>query len=773
MKNILTIFVALTLAALLPSLHATQADDTTITITGQTAGATPFLSQVALTASDTTVLRNIQFTITPRPNSVTRPLSGTYSNQYLTDRGYLLPDMGQVFLPVYGLYDDYTNTVTLTYHFLDGSSKEESLTITTARFDDQGCGYKNPTIFQARIPTKDLSYDYIFIRSGCGDYSPVIIDTDRYLRWVSTFATPNALFAASTFYDATAYVTLGPAVSRVELDGTVTPLADYADIGVANLHHNIEAGKTGLIILADTNDTFASGAYYESIFLEVDPLTGAVLKTWNMADIISAAMIAGGDDPSQFVFPSPDDWLHNNAVTYNRADDSLIVSGREDFVICIDYETNAIKWILGDTTKKWFEFPSLAKYALGLSSGSLPPIGQHATSITFNQELLLFDNGFNSLFFSPPGVLRPFASPRRYQLDLISTATGTTGTASEVWNFEMNQSINSPFCSSVYEDAPYNYLIDYAIVGGFANPNPTAQLLALDADGNTVFYYEYPTVGCNTAYNSLPIHLENTSFPIVSRKALNLSTRGNIGTDDNSLIGGFIVTGTEDKTVVLRAIGPSLGAVGVTGVATDPLLTLYDSTGAIVATNDDWQSDAGAAQIEANGLAPTDPAEAATIQTLAPGSYTFVVNAKDAIPGIGLVEAYDLSSTGASKLANLSTRGNVDVGDGVLITGFIVGEVDSNTVAIRGLGPSLASSGLSNLLTDPMLTIYDSNGTAIASNDNWQDATTADALQQRSLAPTDAAEAALILHLPAGAYTSILSGVGATSGQGLLEIYDL
>jgi hypothetical protein len=91
-----------------------------------------------------------------------------------------------------------------------------------------------------------------------------------------------------------------------------------------------------------------------------------------------------------------------------------------------------------------------------------------------------------------------------------------------------DQSINSPFCGSVYEDAPLNYLVDYAIVGGFATPNPTAQLLGLDATGKTIFYYEYPTVGCDTAYNSGPVHFENTRFPAITAQALNLSTRGMI-----------------------------------------------------------------------------------------------------------------------------------------------------------------------------------------------------------------------------------------------------
>src|SRR6266853_3479418 len=122
---------------------ASQADDTTITINAHTAGPTPFLSQLTLTASDTTVIKSIQFTITPKPGSVTRPLSGTYSHDYLVSRGFLQPPSEEIFLQVYGLYNGFTNTVSLTYDFLDGSSKQDSTMITTAVFDDQGCGYNN------------------------------------------------------------------------------------------------------------------------------------------------------------------------------------------------------------------------------------------------------------------------------------------------------------------------------------------------------------------------------------------------------------------------------------------------------------------------------------------------------------------------------------------------------------------------------------------------------------------------------------------------------
>ena len=741
---------------------ASQADDTTITITGHTAGVTPFISKLTLAVSNTTVLKSIQFSIDPKPGSVTQPLSGTYSNDYLVSRGFEQPSGTAIVLPVYGLYAGYANIVRLTYRFLDGSSKQDQTTVTTATFDDQGCGYNNPTKLQARTSSTDLSYDYIFDSSACGNFSPVILDSDGALRWVSPLPTMSALFAASTFFDGAVYLTQGTTLFQTNLDGAVNMLGDYSNIGVVNFHHNIDRGKTGLLIDADTT------AYFESEILEVDSTDGRVLNTFNMANIISAAMTAGGDDPSQFVFPTPTDWFHNNGAAYNRADDSLIVSSRENFLICIDYETRAIKWILGDPTKKWHQFPSLTKFAITLAPGSLPPIGQHAPSITYDQDIMVFDNGEMSLFQMPPGAQREYASPRKYSLDLVGKI------ATEVWNYPMNQTIHSPFCGSIYEDAPHNYLIDYAFVnGGYAGVPTFAQLLGLDAAGEKIFYYQYPTGGCNTAYNSIPIHLENTKFPTVGPQALNLSTRGVVSVGDNVLIGGFIITGTEAKKLVLRALGPSLSGFGLSGVLTDPVLSVYNSSHTLIATNDNWQADPGHAEISANGLAPANLLESATLQTLAPGAYTVIVTGKDSTPGIGLVEIYDLSPLSNSKLANMSTRGSVGTVDSVLISGFIVGDVASATVIVRALGPSLASFGVSGALSDPTLTIYDATGSVIASNDNWQDDINAIDVQKNGLAPPNAFESAIVLHLPAGAYTAIVRGTNGGTGVGLVEVYDL
>ena len=302
------------------------------------------------------------------------------------------------------------------------------------------------------------------VKGQCSNFSPAIIDTDGALRWVGT--TGFASFI-DTFFDNAVYLAVGPVLYRNELDGSFTFIGDYSSIGVTDFHHNNDHGKVGLLLEADT------ATANESLIIEVDAFSGNVLKQWNMVDIITAAMVAGGDDPTQFVHPLapfPGDWFHNNAVTYNRADDSLIISSRENFLICLDYETSAIKWILGDPTKQWYQFPSLRRFALTLAPGSLPPIGQHAVSITYDQNILVMDNGLQSLGHTPSGANRTYASPRKYKLDLNAKI------ATEVWNFEMNQTIFCPVCSSVYEDAPLNYLIDYRMLSTARNllPSPNS-----------------------------------------------------------------------------------------------------------------------------------------------------------------------------------------------------------------------------------------------------------------------------------------------------------
>ena len=761
MKKCSIIIIGVVFTILTDLAGASQADDTTITITGHTAGATPFISNLTLEVSNTTVLKSIRFAIDAKPGSVTRPLSGTYANYYLVDRGFEQPPPATtVTVPVYGLYAGYTNIVRLTYRFMDGSSKQAVTSITTATFVDP-CGYDSPTILQARTNSTDLSYDYMMVKGSCSNFEPAIIDTDGALRWVGT---ANLSAGNVILFDNAVYLGHRSLLTRIELDGAFRQIGDYSNLGIVNFHHNIDRGKVGIILDATTTTSVAS------TLMEVG-VSGTVLKRWDMATIISAAMRAGGDDPSQFVYPPPRDWFHINGSTYNRADDSLIVSSRENFLICLDYETSAIKWILGDTTKKWYQFPSLRRFAITLAPGSLPPIGQHSPSIAYDQNLLVFDNGARSVFQNPFGEHRIYASPRKYSLDLVGKV------ATEVWNFPMNQSIHCPLCSSIYEDAPYNYLIDYAIVNqGLPGGLPVfAQLLGLNAAGEKIFYYQYPATDCSKIYRAFPVHLENTKFPAVGPRVQNLSTRGTVSTGDNVLINGFIITGNAPKNVVIRALGPSLSSFGLSGVLADPVLTLYNSSGTVIASNDNWSTDIGAAYLAQNGLAPSNPSEsAALVANLAPGAYTVVVRGQNSTEGISLAEVYEIYGPGLnSKLGNVSGRSFVGTGDNVLISGFIVGDVGSATVVVRALGPSLGSFGVSESLSDPVLTIYDSKGSVIATNDNWQDDNYADLVQQNGLAPPNALDSAIVLHLPAGTYTAVVGGANGATGNALIEVYHL
>src|SRR6266498_674409 len=180
-----------------PFAGSNQADDTTIQIIGYTPGVTPFVGKLNLMASNTTVLKEIQFTITPKPGSFARPLSGTYANYYLVNRGFENQQTGAITLPVYGLYAGRANILTLTYRFMDGSSRQANFAATTASFNDEGCGYNNPARLLPRSNSTALSYDYFFDSSACGDFSPVILDSDGNLRWVITIPTQSAIFASS------------------------------------------------------------------------------------------------------------------------------------------------------------------------------------------------------------------------------------------------------------------------------------------------------------------------------------------------------------------------------------------------------------------------------------------------------------------------------------------------------------------------------------------------------------------------------------------------
>ena len=256
----------------------------------------------------------------------------------------------------------------------------------------------------------------------------------------------------------------------------------------------------------------------------------------------------------------------------------------------------------------------------------------------------------------------------------------------------------------------------------------------------------------------------------------NISTRASVQTGQGVTIAGFIVTGTDSKTVVLRGLGPTLGQppFNVTGVLADTTLQLFDGSGHPLWFNDNWK-DTQQAQIQATGLAPPNDFESAILQVLPPGNYTAILSGKNGTTGVGLVEAYDISPSVFAELTNVSTRGFVGTGDNVMIAGIITnGGNGSTQIVVRGLGPTLAGPpfSIAGALSDPVVTLVDQNGTVVKTNDNWKN-TQQVAIQATGLAPPNDLESAMVVTVATGRYTAILSGKNGGTGIGLVEVYNL
>jgi len=280
--------------------------------------------------------------------------------------------------------------------------------------------------------------------------------------------------------------------------------------------------------------------------------------------------------------------------------------------------------------------------------------------------------------------------------------------------------------------------------------------------GNKIFI---PGGGVEENYNPTTY----THVFIVNSKTTfaNISTRLKVETGDNALIGGFIVTGTGTKRLVVRAIGPS---VPLPGILANPTLELYNGAGQLIASNDNWQDAPNKQEIIDSTLAPTQTLESAILTTVAPGNHTAIVRGADGGTGVALVEVYDLEGGSDSRLANISTRGFVQTDPNILIGGLIVdGQIPRKTV-VRAIGPSL---GRPDALADPVLELRDVNGGLLDSNDNWATSPQAAEIAAVGLAPSQPTESALSRTLSPGSYTALIRGQNASTGLAVVEAYAL
>jgi hypothetical protein len=237
-------------------------------------------------------------------------------------------------------------------------------------------------------------------------------------------------------------------------------------------------------------------------------------------------------------------------------------------------------------------------------------------------------------------------------------------------------------------------------------------------------------------------------------------------TDDQVGIGGFIVTGNEPKTVLVRGIGPSLSNFGVPNPLADPTMELHGPSGFVTLNNNNWR-DTQEAEIQATGLAPTNDLESAILATLPPGNYTAIVKGVNNGTGVGLVEVFDLAQAADSKLGNISTRAFVSTGSDIMIAGFILGgNTGSPNMILRGIGPSLSNFGVPNALADPTLELRDDNGALLRANDNWMDdPEQAAIITAAGLALSNNLESGIAATLPPGQYTALLAGLNGGTGK--------
>ncbi len=465
-----------------------------MSVTADREGVSPFIHFLTLSGHSLAGLQRVGYTIGAKPGAASAPVHLTYAVSALVQRGYYDGHIA-ITVPVVGLYAGYTNHVSLVLEFADGSSQPLKADIDTAAYVDANGIYDHPNVITRRAPGQALGFNYFAIKSYYG--SPLIVDTDGEVRW---WVPQTASGLTSTF--AVDHFIMGDPNSagllRVGLDGTVAS-ATLGLPGAIDFRHNLDPGKTGTI---GTPDVTGGGiTELESTAAEFDA-GGSVIQSWDLAAIISQYMRDHGDDPSLFVRPGID-WFHMNSTAYDPTDDTLIASSRENFVIKLDYRTGNIVWILGDPTKYWATFPSLRAKAVKLADGSLYPIGQHGVSINSDGYLMLFDDGTPSLnqpAGAPSGQGRSYSSAVAYAIDPVTLQ------GHEAWRFDHGQTLYAAFCSSAYEGPDKSVLVDYADYDGVS----PAHLTGLDAQHNIVFEFAYASrTGCGTAWNSIPIPLEN------------------------------------------------------------------------------------------------------------------------------------------------------------------------------------------------------------------------------------------------------------------------
>ena len=376
--------------------------------------------------------------------------------------------------------------------------------------------------------------------------------------------------------------------------------------------------------------------------------------------------------------------------------------------------------------------------------------------------LFVADFSSNTIFkFTPAGTKSTFVSELSGPYGLAFDGSGNL--------FEADFSSNT-----IFKFTPDGTKSTFA--SGLNGPialafDSSGNLFVADEFSNTIF--KFTPAGTKSTFASDLSGPVGLAFQNATAYLASISTRALVQTGNYVLIGGFTISGTGPKKLVVRALGPTLSSFGVPGVLQDPTLELRDASGALIAFNDNWGDAPNKQQIIDTHLAPPNAAEPAILATLDPGNYTAIVRGVNNSAGVALVEGYDIEADTSSKLEAISTRGLVQTGANVMIAGVAVGgSGGSQKVIVRALGPTLSNFGVANALADPTLELRDINGNLIQSNDNWRSTQQAEIIAT-GLQPPNDAESAIVATLAPSNYTMIVRGVNSTAGVALVEVYRL
>jgi hypothetical protein len=468
----------------------------------------------------------------------------------------------------------------------------------------------------------------------------------------------------------------------------------------------------------------------------------------------AAALIMAANDTLTH-YPSPGMACYTQAGYDGAGSSNLAIgTGLTDAIPLYMSDPGSGNEVVGH--RRWILHSRKSRFGLGNATGS--PYNANA--------LYAFDFGANAS--APNGIAWP---PRGYvPLALFPTPFGGEG---QRWSFGLpGANFGAASVTMTVNGSPLPVAVLSRTDDGYGDNTivwalPAGHVVAAGSTYAVSITGVSGSASATHAYQVLPFD-PAAPAPTDPPRLSNISTRGQVQTGDNVMIGGFIIGGATPKTVVVRARGPSLAQFGVPGVLANPQLQLFSGQTPI-ASNDNWQQASNLAAIQASGFAPTDANESAILATLGPGAYSAIVTGAGGSTGVAIVEVFEVNAT-STPLVNISTRGRVLTGDDVMIGGFVIQGNGPQTVVVRARGPSLSQFGVPGVLANPQLQLFQGQ-TPIASNDNWQQASNVPAIIASGQAPTNTNESTILMTLQPGAYSAIVSGANGSTGVGIVEVF--